>query len=173
MIMRCAAYSILLLIIRPIAVAGCIPFNEAPKHIGETRCVKGKVLHVGQSRPGFESLSFCEDQQNCAFTALVTAGDTETAASLRELQGKTIKVHGLVKESNGDALIVLQDSRELLPDDSEVPSFMKTYDVEERGHYSAGTSHAPKAKRTTTKKQTATLPIDIPEDTEEAEPATP
>lgn len=173
MTIRCVPHSILLLIIPSIAVAGCIPFNEAPQHIGEIRCVKGKVLRVDQSQPGFESLSFCVDQRKCAFTALVSAADPESAASLRELQGKTIKIHGLVKEANGDAQIVLQDSRQLLPDDSEMPSFMRAYDVEERGHYSAGTSHAPKAKRTTTKKQTATLPIDIPEDTEEAGPATP
>ena len=171
--MRCAVHSILLLIIPSLAVAGCIPFNEAPQHIGETRCVKGKVLRIEQSQPGFESLSFCIDQRKCAFTALVFFGDPGSAASLRELQGKTIKIHGLVKESNGDAQIVLRDSRQLLPDDSGVPSFMKTYEVEERGHYSAGTSHAPKARRTTTKKQTATLPIEIPEDTEEAGPVTP
>ena len=53
---------------------------------------------------------------------------------------------------------------EAADDNEEAPSFLRAYDVEEKGHYSAGTAHAPKSKRVTTKKQTATLPIDLPQD---------
>ncbi len=156
----------LLIFVSSFSFAGCIPFTQARQHIGETRCVRGKVFHVNDFQPGIESLSFCKEQAKCGFTALVSAADPKSAASLHELQGKTINIHGLVKESNGDAQIVLQDPRGLLSQDSEMPSFMKAYDVEERGHNSAGTSYAPKPKRVYTKKQTATGSIDIPPDSE-------
>jgi hypothetical protein len=159
----------LIILFSSFSFSACIPFSEAAQHVGETRCIKGKVLRVDEAKPGFASLSFCKDQRKCAFTALVAAANSENFSALMELQGRTIKIHGLVKDFNGDAQIVLQDSRQLLSDDSEMPSFMKAYDVEERGHYSAGTSHAPKTKRATTKKQTATLPIDIPVDSESSD----
>jgi hypothetical protein len=155
-----------LVLVSSVSFAGCIPFTQARQHIGETSCVRGKVLHVNDFQPGFASLSFCKDEGECAFTAVVSAKDPKSVASLHELQGKTIKIHGLLKESNGDAQIILQDPRELLSRDAEMPSFMRAYDVEERGHNSAGTSHAPKAKTVYTKKQTATGSIDIPSDTE-------
>jgi len=146
--------------------AGCVRFAQARQHIGETRCIRGRVFHVNDFQPGFASLSFCEEEGKCAFTALVSTKDPKSVAALHELQGKTITIHGLVKELDGDAQIVLQDPRQLLSQDEAMPSFMKTYDVEERGHYSAGTSHAPKAKRVYTKKQTARGSIDIPGDAE-------
>ena len=49
-----------------------------------------------------------------------------------------------------------------LPPLSPLP---KSFDVEQRGHFSAGQSRASK-KRATTKKPTATLPIEVPEDAE-------
>ena len=171
---RFAAVKLMLAILIPsISFAGCVPFAQARAHIGETQCIKGKVLHVDESQPGLASLSFCKDRGKCAFTALVSSTDKKNIASLHELQGKTVKIHGLVKESNGDAQIVLQDPRQLLSQDEAMPSFMKTYDVEERGHYSAGTSYAPRTKRVYTKKQTATGSIDIPSDAEDGDQSTP
>ncbi len=167
---RFAAIKLILLIcISSLSFAGCIPFTQARQHIGETSCVKGKVFHVNDLQPGYASLSFCKGQGKCGFIALVSANDPNSIAGLHELQGRTIEMHGLLKESNGGTEIILQNSRDLLSQDTEMPSFMKAYDVEERGHYSAGTSHAPKAKRVYTKKQTATGSIDIPSDTEPSE----
>ena len=34
------------------ASADCIPFTDAPQHLGESRCVKGKVVNIGESRGG-------------------------------------------------------------------------------------------------------------------------
>ncbi|HEV7220895.1 MAG: hypothetical protein ACHP8A_10635 [Terriglobales bacterium] len=164
---RFAAIKLILLIcISSLSFAGCIPFTQARQHIGETSCIKGKVFHVNALQPGYATLSFCKDQEKCGFTALVSANDPKSIAGLHGLRGRTIEMHGLLKESNGGAEIILQNSGDLLSRDTEMPSFMKAYDVEERGHYSAGTSHAPKAKRVYTKKQTATGSIDIPRDTE-------
>ncbi len=167
---RFAAVKLMLTILIPsISYAGCVPFTQARKHIGETQCVKGKVLRVDDPKPGLASLSFCKDQGKCAFTALVSSTDRKSIASLHELRGKTVKIYGLLKESNGNAQIVLQDPRQLLSQDVAMPSFMKTYDVEERGHYSAGTSYATRTKRVYTKKQTATGSINIPGDAESSD----
>ncbi len=157
----------IVLFISTFSFAGCLPFSEAAQHLGETRCVKGKVIRVDSPRPGFAVLSFCGSEAKCAFTALVAAPNMKALNDLQGLQGTTVKIHGFVKDSNGSAQIELPDSRQLLLGDEGVPSFMKTFDVEKRGSYSAGTSRAAKAKTVTTKKQTATLPIDIPSDAEE------
>jgi hypothetical protein len=42
----------------------------------------------------------------------------------------------------------------------------KNFDVEQRGHFSAGSFRAKKSRATTRKKGTPTLPADIPEDVE-------
>jgi hypothetical protein len=158
---------LIVLVISPFSFAGCLPFSEAAQHLGETRCVKGKVIRVDNLRPGFALLSFCDSGAKCGFSALVATPNTKALNDLQELQGTTVKIHGLVKDSNGSAQIELHDSRQLFLGYDGVPSFMKTFDVEKRGNYSAGTSRAAKAKTTTTTKQTATLPIDIPSDAEE------
>jgi hypothetical protein len=104
--------------------------------------------------------------QSCPFVVVVPEQDLKRVGDLQQLQGKTLEIHGLLKNRDGRAEIVLQKPGQLETQDDyeEAPSFLRAYDVEEKGHYSAGTAHAPKSKRVTTKKQTATLPIDIPQD---------
>jgi hypothetical protein len=146
--------------------AGCIPFAEAGQHIGQVRCIRGKLLRVEQDQQGFTRLNFCEASQSCQFVVVVPEEYLEKVGDLQQLQGKTLEIHGLLKDSDGRAEILLQKPGQLETQDDyeEAPSFLRAYDVEEKGHYSAGTAHAPKSKRVTTKKQTATLPIDIPQD---------
>jgi hypothetical protein len=148
--------------------AGCIPFAEADKHIGEARCISGKLLRVDLDQQGLTRLNFCEALQSCPFVAVVPEEYLKKMGDLDQLQGKTLEIHGLLKNSDGRAEIVLQKPGQLETEDDgeEAPSFLRAYDVEEKGHYSAGTAHAPKSKRVTTKKQTATLPIDLPQDSE-------
>jgi len=146
--------------------AGCIPFAEAGKHIGEARCISGKLLGVERDQQGLTRLNFCEAPQSCQFVVVVSEEDLKKVGDLQQLQGRTIEIHGLLKNNNGKTEIVLQKPGQLETKDDydEAPSFLRAYDVEEKGHYSAGTAHAPKSKRVTTKKQTATLPIDLPQD---------
>jgi hypothetical protein len=145
---------------------GCIPFAEAGQHIGEVRCISGKLLRVERDQQGLTHLNFCEAFQSCQFVVVVPEQDLKRVGDLEQLQGKTLEVHGLLKDSDGKAEIVLQKPGQLETQDDyeESPSFLRAYDVEQKGHYSAGTAHAPKSKRVTTKKQTATLPIDLPQD---------
>jgi hypothetical protein len=72
-----------------------------------------------------------------------------------------------VKEYDGRAEIVLQKSAQLEGEGARLSPLPKSFDVEERGHFSAGQSHAAKRPTTSRKKQSATLPIEVPEDAEQ------
>ena len=151
-----------------LACAGCIPDSEAGKHIGETKCIAGKVARVEKGVDGVHYLDFCEDAKGCPFTAVIFPEDLKHVGDVRQLQGKSIEVHGEVKDHDGQAEIIVSEPRQLKGDMAKIPPMPKNYDVEQRGHYSAGIFSHPKAARVATKKrQPATLPVDIPEDPEE------
>ena len=145
--------------------AACIPFDQAQKHIGETQCVSGKVLRVEAGSRGVHYLDFCEDYGSCSFSVVVFASDLKRVGDVDQLAGKVIEIRGEVKEYDGRAEIVLDDARQLGGEATRLPPFQKSFDVEQRGHFSAGQSRASK-KRATTKKPTATLPVGVPEDAE-------
>jgi hypothetical protein len=149
-----------------LASAGCIPFDQAKKHIGETQCVSGKVLRVEIGSRGVHYLDFCEDANSCSFSVVVFSDDLRNVGDVGQLEGKTIEIRGEVKEYDGHAEITLQKSGQLNGDALRMKPLPQAFDVEERGHFSAGQSRASR-KRATTKKPSATLPIDVPEDAEQ------
>jgi hypothetical protein len=152
--------------------AKCIDINEALKHVGETRCIVGKVFRVQQGNKGVHYLDFCEDYRSCTFTVVIFSSDLRHVGDVRPLQGRMVEVHGDVKEYEGRAEIILSDASQLGGDAVRIPPLPKNYDVEQKGHYGAGKFSHPKAARTTNKKrQTATLPDAIPKDTGAVEDA--
>ena len=148
------------------AGAACIPFTEARQHIGETKCVRGKVAHVQEGKDGVHYLTFCEGSGSCPFAAVIFPADLRHLGDVRQLQGKSVEMHGDVQGYNGRAEIVVSESRQLKGEAANIPPLPKHYDVETRGTYSAGSFSHPKAARATTKKQLPTLPMDLPEDPE-------
>jgi hypothetical protein len=156
----------LALLFPSVVSAACIPFDQAKKHIGETQCVAGKVLRVEIGSRGVHYLDFCEDPQSCSFSVVVFSDDLKNLGDVGQLEGKTIEIRGEVKEYDGRAEIVLQKAAQLEGGAVRLTPLPKAFDVEERGHFSAGQSRASK-KRATTKKPSTTLPIDVPEDAEQ------
>jgi rRNA processing protein Gar1 len=155
------------LLLSRLAWPDCVPFDEARKHIGEVKCVMGKVVRVKQGERGVHFLDFCDDFRLCTFTVVVFPGDLKSVGDVRELQGRIIEIHGPVKEYDGRAEIVLQEYRQLGGSGARIPPLPKNYDVEKKGRYSAGTFSHPKAGKTPSRKrQTAKMPIDIPEDSD-------
>jgi hypothetical protein len=154
----------LTLLFSNLARAQCVPINEAKNHVGETRCVTGRVLRVEHGDRGEHYLDFCEDYRACPFTVVVFPRDLKSVGDIRQLQGKVIEIHGPVKEYDGRAEVILQELRQLGGTGSRIPPLPKNYDVEQKGHYSAGKMSHPKARKTTKKKHPATLPIEVPED---------
>ena len=148
-----------------LAAADCIPFTQARDHIGETQCVTGRVLGFKYGSRGVTFFDFCEDFRVCPFTVVVFPGHLKDIGDVRELTGKIIEVHGPVKAYDGRAEIVLDQLRQLGGEAAKIPRLPKNYDVEKAGHYSAGALKHPKpARATTKKKQTPTVPAELPED---------
>jgi hypothetical protein len=153
------------LMLSALAVADCIPFTQAHEHIGETRCVTGRVLGLTHGSRGVTYFDFCEDFRVCPFTVVVFPGHLKDIGDVRELTGKVVDIHGPVKSYDGRAEIVLDQLRQLGGEGARIPRLPKNYDVEKQGHYTAGSMTHPKPKRATTKKkQTPTVPAELPED---------
>ena len=174
--MRLAAAIFLLAVcLRSLSAAECISISEVHDHLGEDQCVIGKVVHIKHGSGGVTLLEFCQDSMVCPFTVVTFHHDLRNVGDVNELQGRVIEVHGLLKEYDGRAEIVLQRSGQLTSDAARIPPLPKNFDVEYKGHFSAGKFSLPKpAYKTSKKRQTTKLPVDIPEDTgSETETVTP
>ena len=132
--------------------AQCIRFEDAQKHIGATRCVSGRVLHVKLGNGGVHFFDFCEDFRLCPFTVVVFPGDLKQVGDVRRLEGRQIEIEGEVKGYDGRAEIILKRPGQLRGDAARLPPIPKEYDVERRGKYSAGSLRFPKKAKTTSKK---------------------
>ena len=147
--------------------AACLPIHEAQNHIGETRCVTGKVLKVAQGDKGVHYLDFCENRETCPFTVVVFASDLRYVGDVRQLAGKMVEIHGPVKLYDNRAEIILNDPRQLKGEGAQIPPLPKTYDVEKKGRYSAGKFSYPKATRQPSRKrQTKPISPNDPSDSE-------
>jgi len=89
--MRMTKVVLLTLVLGGVAAAACIPIEEAPKAIGDTTCVTGKVLKVAESRSGSFFLDFCENYRQCPFTVYVPAKNLRDVGDVRQLEGQVIE----------------------------------------------------------------------------------
>jgi len=140
------------------SASDCLPIREASQHVGETRCVTGKVLRVKVGAKGVHFVDFCEDQMSCPFTVVVFPSDLKDVGDVRRLAGQMIEIHGPVKLYNGRAEIILNRVSQLTAGSTLFPPLPKNYDVEKQGHYSAGRMRPTKkpAKTYSTPNATAT-----------------
>ena len=128
-----------LLIVSPILSASdCLPIHEARQHIGETKCVTGKVLKVQVGVKGVHFLDFCEDQMACPFVVVVFPSDLKDVGDVRRLEGRTIEIHGAVKLYDSRPEIILNRISQITGGAAMIPRLPKNYDVENRGQHSAG-----------------------------------
>ena len=156
------------------AAADCIAIGEARQHIGQDQCVTGKVFRVKHAGRGVTLFDFCQDSMVCPFTVVVFPHDLKRIGDVGQLQNQVIEVRGLVKEYDGRAEIVLQQLRQLGGEGLRIPKLPKNYDVENKGHYSAGSFSLQKpAYATHKKKQPAKIPIDVPPDGDSIESSSP
>jgi len=149
------------------ALADCVPFSDAHKHVGTTQCIRGTILHVKEGNRGVTFLDFCEDYRTCPFTVVVFAGDLKQVGDVRQLKGRTVEIKGTVLDYDGRAEIILKRPQQLGKDAALLPPLPKDYDVERKGHYSAGKFSYPKtAKKPAKKKQGQPVDIEDPEQTQ-------
>ncbi|MGC1647435.1 MAG: hypothetical protein WA741_16580 [Candidatus Sulfotelmatobacter sp.] len=136
----------------------CIPIQDAGQHVGETKCVTGKVLRIKVGAKGVHFLDFCEEQMASPSTVLVFASGLKDVGDVRRLEGRSIEIHGAVKLYDGRAEIILNRISQITGGAAMIPPLPKNYDVENRGHYSAGHVRPTKkpAKTKATPSTTAT-----------------
>jgi len=135
--------------------ADCIPIHQAGQHIGETRCVTGKVFAVKVGTKGVHFLDFCEDAMACPFTVVVFSNDLKDVGDVRRLAGRTIEIRGALKAYDGRPEIILSRISQIEGGAAIIPPLPKNYDVENRGHFSAGRLR-PTKKPTKTKAKPST-----------------
>jgi hypothetical protein len=140
------------------SASDCLLIGEAAKHVGENKCVTGKVLRVKAGARGVHFVDFCEEQQACPFTVVVFASDLKDVGDVRRLKGHVIEIHGPVKLYDGRAEIILNRVTQLTGGSTLIPPLPKNYDVEKQGHYSAG-SMRPTKKPATVKGTTSPTAI--------------
>lgn len=158
-----APFTFILLASAFVSAADCIPIHEAAQHVGETRCVTGRVVRVKVGPKGVHFLDFCEDAMACPFTVVVFSHDLKDVGDVRRLAGRTIEINGAVKTYDGRPEIILNRIGQINGGAAMIPPLPKNYDVENRGHYSAGRLR-PTKKPTKTKAKpntTATYGNDI------------
>jgi hypothetical protein len=121
-----------------VLASDCVSIQQASQHVGETKCVTGKVLKVKAGARGTHFLDFCDEQMACPFSVVVFSHDLKDVGDVRRLAGHTVEIHGLVKLYDGRPEIVLNHSSQISGASTLLPPLPKNYDVENRGHYSAG-----------------------------------
>ncbi len=154
----------LLLSVASFASAECLPFDKATDHIGETLCIKGRVLKVSIGRTGIHFLNFCEDYRTCPFTVVVFPRDLRDVGDVRSLENREVEIYGLVKDYNGQAEIILRDTSQLRGELADLPKLPKGYDADKKGKYSAGTFKGNSTSATSPKKSKGHREPTFPED---------
>ena len=142
----------------------CVSFAEASQHVGTTQCVSGTVLHVDDGGNGLTFLNFCKEAKACPFTVIVLPDDLRKVGDIRQLEGRQIEIKGTIEDYDGRAGITLRRTQQLGESAYVVvPPVPTEYDVERRGHYSAGRATRHKAKKKHTK-QGPPISIEDPEE---------
>ncbi len=92
--------------------------------------------------------------------------DLKKIGDVWQLEGREIEIRGELKEYDGRTEIILENARQLGGQAARISPLPKSFDVEQRGHFSAGKFRAPHSRSTRKKRGRPTLPADIPEDVE-------
>jgi hypothetical protein len=131
-------FAALAILLSTAAASDCLPIADAKQHVGETKCIIGKVLRVKVGAKGVRFVDFCEDQMACPFTVVVFPSDLKDVGDVRRLTGHLIEIRGPVKLYDGRAEIILNRVSQVTGGSTLIPPMPKNYDVEKQGHYSAG-----------------------------------
>jgi DNA/RNA endonuclease YhcR with UshA esterase domain len=159
-------FSIAAVLASCLASADCIPFTDAPRQIGASKRVTGKVLKVTRLSSGATFLNFCYDYRTCPFQVVVFRGDLRHVGDVRQLEGRVIEIRGDIKEYDGRPEIILRDARQLRGEAGKIPPLPKDYDVEKNGRFSVGRMKYPKSAHKGKRRGQQPPPIQ----TEEPEP---
>ena len=151
-----ALVALLCFAVPSLSASDCLPIHQTAEHIGETKCVTGKIVRVKVGTKGVHFLDFCEDQMACPFSVVVFANDLKDVGDVRRLAGRTIEIRGALKLYDGRPEIILRRISQIEGGAAMIPPLPKDYDVENRGHFSAGRLYPSKKPAKTKAKPNAT-----------------
>jgi hypothetical protein len=92
--------------------------------------------------------------------------DLKNVGDVYQLAGRTVEIRGELKEYDGRAEIILEKAAQLGAEGRRISPLPKNFDVEQRGHFSAGRFRPSRSRHPRPKRQQPTLPAEIPEDAE-------
>jgi len=92
----------------------CVPYTRALEKVGEITCVTGKVVAVHTIRSGSTFLNFCRDYRDCNFSVVIFGGDARRLRDVRVLEGREIRITGMVTGNGRKAAIRWQKPEQLL-----------------------------------------------------------
>lgn len=145
-------------------LADCFPYTAARDHLGETTCIKGKVVKVVAGPTGLHFLNFCDDYKDCPFTIVIFPSDLRDVGDVRTLEGKEIEVNGKVRSYKGQTEIVLRDRSQLRGEFANLPKLPKEYSAERKGKFSAGKYSSPRSSTTQPNKEKSRREPTFPDD---------
>lgn len=90
-----------------------IDFKEASNHIGEYATVQGRIDNVFTSSKGNTFLNFCPNYKTCPFSATIFNSDSYKFSNLKQYQGRTVEITGLIKTYQGHAEIIINDPNQI------------------------------------------------------------
>lgn len=140
---------LLLFLVQSLAASDCVPVQNVGERVDETECVTGKVIRVKVGENAVLFLDFCEDQATCPFTVVVFSHDLKDVGDVHRLTGRTVEIRALIKLYEGRPEIILSRISQIHGAAAMIPPLPKNYDVENRGHYSAGRLYPSKKPKKT------------------------
>lgn len=90
-----------------------IGYTEASNHIGEYATVRGRVAGVFTSSKGNTFLNYCTDYRTCPFSVTIFRSDSYKFGNLKQYEGRTIEVSGLIKTYQGRAEVIVNDPSQI------------------------------------------------------------
>lgn len=91
----------------------CIDYTEAPVHIGEHRCVTGRVNHVFTSQKGNIFINFCADYQTCPFVGVIFSSEAYKFPGIQNYKGRNIEITGLITSYKGRPETIIDDPTQI------------------------------------------------------------
>jgi len=120
---------------------------------------------VENGSQGITILNFCGEAKTCPFTVVVFPSDLKKMGDVRQLEGRQIEIKGTIQDYDGRTEIILRRSQQLGEAAFRLfPTVPTDYDVERRGHASAGKFKRPKAAKQANAKQGKPISIGDPEE---------
>lgn len=92
---------------------GCVTIEDVQNFVGNETCVRGALLKVFISKSGTVFLDFCENYNQCPFTAVIFKSTVAKFGELKEYEGKIVEIRGIVKTYKGKPEIILDKPEQI------------------------------------------------------------